>query len=119
MGGFTQKVTMVDEYTGLIKQPGASTKTVNSVFQAMNKEIQVTFNAHNYPVKTLHGDAENVNHALRPLFGQIGTNVVNSLPGEHAHRAERSTLTVQNRARAVADGLPYYLTTELSCWQIN
>ena len=80
----------------------------------MSKVIQEFYNAYGHQVPTLHGDAENVNHSLRKPFGAIGTNVVNSLPGDHAHRAERSTRTIQDRVRAVIDGLPYELPKEVN-----
>ena len=105
---------MVDEFTGLISQPGATSKSTSALFEPMSKVIKESFNAFGHHVPTLHGDAENLNHALRKPFGAIGTTVVNSLPGDHAHRAERSTRTVQDRVRAVVDGLPYVLPNELN-----
>ena len=114
LGGFTQKVTMFDEFTGLISQPGATSKSTSALFEPMSKVIKESFNAFGHHVPTLHGDAENVNHALRKPFGAIGTTIVNSLTGDHAHRAERSTRTVQDRVRAVVDGLPYVLPNELN-----
>ena len=81
LGGFTQKVMMVDELSGLISQPGAISKTTHALFDPMSKIIKESYNAFGHQVPTLHGDAENVNHALRKPFDAIGTTIVNSLPG--------------------------------------
>ena len=114
LGGFTHKVTMVDEHTGHISQPGIPSKTTNSVFNGMTKAIQQNFNAHGFKVDTVHGNAERVNTSLSPLFGSIGTKLKVSLPGHHAQRAERTTQTILTRARSVAASLPYHLPSELT-----
>ena len=77
-------VTMVDENSGHISQP-----------------------AHGHKVSNLHGDAERVNTSLSPSLGSISIKLRVSLPGHHAHRAER-------RARSVAATLPYHLPPELT-----
>ncbi len=113
-GGFTHKIIMVDKHTGHISQPGALSKTTPSLFTAMNKTIQTVYNANGHKVTTLHGDAEAVCNSLKPSFGALGVKVFTSLPGEHACVAERSTLTVQERSRATAAGLPFFLPPECS-----
>ena len=114
LGGFTHKVLMVDEHTGHISQPGVKSKTTPAMFEGIHQSLQQTFNAHGHKVQVLHGDAERVNTSLGPFFGSIGTKLVVSLPGNHAHRAERSTQTVLARARSVAASLPYHLPPELT-----
>lgn len=112
LGGFTHMITMVDEHTGHIDQPGLPTKKVDAAFDGIRGVIQRTFNAHGHKVVTLHGDAERVNTALTPLLGAIGTKLKVSLPGHHAHRVERTVQTIAARARSVAAGLPYHLPPE-------
>jgi len=113
-GGFTHKVTMVDKHTGHISQPGTLSKSTTSLFTGMNKNIQLVYNANGHKVDTLHGDAEAVCNSLKAPFGTQGVKVFTSIPGTHACRAERATLTVQERARATSAGLPYFLPPELS-----
>ena len=84
------------------------------MFDAIHKEIQLTFNAFGHHIPTLHGDAENINQALRIPFSKVGTNIVLSLPGDHAPTAEQATKTIQNRARSLTDSLPYYLPEQLT-----
>ena len=113
LGGFTHMITMVDEHSGHISQPGTLSKTTNSMFNSINKTIQQTFNAHGHRVSTLHGDAERVNTSLAPSLGSIGVKLKVSLPGHHAQRAERKHQTIDTRARSVAATLPYHLPPEL------
>jgi len=114
LGGFTHKVLMVDEHTGHISQPGLPSKSNASLFNGMRLSLMKTFNSNGHKVDTVHGDAERVNVSLTPHFGSIGTQLKVSLPGHHAHRAERSTQTVHTRARSVAASLPYHLPPELT-----
>lgn len=114
LGGFTHKVLMVDEHTGHISQPGIKSKTTPSMFEGIHQSLQQTFNANGHKVDSLHGDAERVNTSLAPFLGSIGAKLIVSLPGHHAHRAERSTQTVLTRARSVAASLPYHLPPELT-----
>lgn len=111
-GGFTHKVTMVDKHTGHISQPGLLSKTTNSLFNGMNDTIRQVYNAHGHKVDTLHGDAEPVCTSLKKPFGTLGIKLFISLPGKHACRAERATLTIQERSRATAAALPYILPPE-------
>ena len=113
LGGFTHMITMVDEHSGHISQPGTISKTTNSMFNSINKTVQQTFNANGHRVDTLHGDAERVNTSLAPPLGSIGVKLKVSLPGHHAHRAERKHQTIDTRARSVAATLPYHLPPEL------
>ena len=69
LGGFTHKITMVDENSGFISQPGATSKSTGPVFDAMHGVISKQYNANNVPVENLHGDSENINISLRPKFG--------------------------------------------------
>jgi len=114
LGGYTHKVILVDEHTGHISQPGIRSKSNAAMFQGMHLSLQRTYNAHGHKISTLHGDAERVNTSLAPHFGSIGAKLQVSLPGHHAHRAERSTQTVQARARSVVASLPYHLPPELT-----
>ena len=112
LGGFTHVVTMVDEATGHIDQPGTASKTNAAVTKGIQKIIHVTYNANGHRVNTLHGDAERINTSLAPFLGSIGTQLKVSYPGHHAHRAERTTQTIDQRARAVVSHLPYILPPE-------
>ena len=114
LGGFTQKVTLVDKHTGHTSQPGLPSKTTKALFNGIVKIIQQRFNAHGHRVETLHGDAERVNISLSPYLGTIGTNLKISYPGHHAHRAERTTQTIDARARSLEASLPYHLPPELT-----
>lgn len=111
LGGFTHKVTLVDEHTGHTSQPGIPSKTTPALFNGILKIIQQRFNAHGHKVKSLHGDAERVNTSLSPLLGSIGTLLKISLPGHHAHRAERKIQTIATRARSIVAGQPYLSPT--------
>jgi hypothetical protein len=90
---------MVHKDSGLILQPEAKSKTAPAIFEAIHKEIQLTFNAFGNHISILHGDTENINQAIRIPFSKVGTNIVLSLPGDHAPTAEQATKTIQNRAR--------------------
>jgi hypothetical protein len=114
LGRFTHKVTMVDENTGHISQPGVASKSTASMFTGIHNVIRKSFNASGHKVDTLHGDAERVNTSLAPHLGSIGTHLKVSLPGHHAHRAERTNQTIDDRARSVAATLPYSLPPELT-----
>lgn len=114
LGKFTHKVTMVDENTGHISQPGIPSKSTASMFNGIHNVIRKTFNASGHKVHTLHGDAERVNTSLAPHFGSIGARLKVSLPGHHAHRAERTNQTIDDRARSVVATLPYTLPPELT-----
>lgn len=114
LGGFTQKLTMVDEFSGHISQPGVPSKATASMFSGIHKTIQKNYNSHGHLVSSLHGDAERVNTSLAPLLGAIGIKLKTSLPGHHAHRAERSNQTIDTRSRSVAASLPYHLPPELT-----
>ena len=114
LGGFTHKIMMVDENSGFISQPGSTSKATGPVFDAMNGVITKQYNANNVHVENLHGDSENINISLRPKFGALGTRVLTNLPGQHAQVAERTTQTVQDRARAISSGLSYFLPSELT-----
>jgi len=103
---------MVDEATGHIDQPGTASKTNAAVTKGIQKIIHVTYNANGHRVNTLHGDAERINTSLAPFLGSIGTQLKVSYPGQHAHRAERTTQTIDQRARAVVSHLPYILPPE-------
>ena len=111
--GYTQKIIMVDEFTGHISQPGTVKKTTQAIADAMTKTIATVFNANSHRTRLLHGDAESVNTSLKPPMGKIGIKVGTSIPGDHAQRAERSTQTIQQRSRSIIDHLPYYLPPEL------
>ena len=102
---------MVDKHTGQTSQPGLPSKTTKALFNGILKIIQQRFNAHGHRVKTLHGDAERVNTALTPYLGIIGTKLIVSYPGHHAHRAERTTQTINRRARSLTASLPYHSAT--------
>ena len=99
---------MVDEATGHIDQPGAPSKSNAAVINGIQN---VTYNANGHRVQqTLHGDAERINTSLAPFLGSIGTRLKVSYPGQHAHRAERTTQTFDHqRSRAVCSHLPYIL----------
>ena len=112
LGGFTHKIMMVDKHTGFISQPGTTSKSTKPVADAIVGVIQKQYNANGFKCDALHGDPENINISLRPELGSHGTRVIASLPGDHAQCAERTTQTVQNRARAVLASLPYYLPPE-------
>ena len=112
LGGFTHKIMMVDKHTGFISQPGTTSKSTKPVADAIIGVIQKQYNANGVKVESLHGDAENINISLRPVLGSLGTRVLASIPGDHAQCAERTTQTVQDRARAVLASLPYYLPPE-------
>jgi hypothetical protein len=112
LGGFTHVITMVDEHTGHIDQPGTPSKTNGAVTKGIQNIIHVTYNANGHRVNTLHGDAERINTSLAPFLGSIGTRLKVSYPGHHAHRAERTTQTIDHRARAVVSHLPYLLPPE-------
>ena len=114
LGNFTHKITMVDKRSGFISQPGSTSKSTGPVFDAIHGVITKQYNANNHKVAALHCDAENINISLRPKFGALGTRVLANLPGEHAQVAERTTQTIQDRARAVSSGLPYYQPPELN-----
>jgi hypothetical protein len=114
LGGFTHKITMVDEHTGFVSQPGSTSKSTKPILDAIVGVIHKQYNANGRPVDALHGDAENINISLRPHLGVLGTRVLASLPGHHAQCAERTTQTVQDRARAVAASLPYYHPPEVN-----
>lgn len=104
---------MVDEHTGHIDQPGTASKTNAAVTKGIQKIIHVTYNANGHRVNTLHGDAERINTSLAPFLGSIGTQLKVSYPGHHAHRAERTTQTIDQRARSVVSHLPYILPQKL------
>ena len=112
LGGFNHVITMVDEHTGHIDQPGTASKTNAAVTKGIQKIIHVTYNANGHRVNTLHGDAERINTSLAPFLGSIGTQLKVSYPGHHAHRAERTTQTIDQRARSVVSHLPYILPPE-------
>ena len=110
----TRSPWLVDEHTGhTSQQSGLPSKTTPALFNGIFKIIQQRFNAHGHKVASLHGDAERVNTSLCPLLGSIGTELKVSLPGHHAHRAERKPQTIAIRARSVTAGLPYHLPPEL------
>ena len=113
LGGFTQKVTMVDVASGHISQPGSRSKNTPDVFSAMKDTIATTYNANDHKVHTLTGDSEPINNSLITPFGSIGIKVLTKLPGTHEPIVERSTQTINDRSRAVASGLPYHLPPEL------
>jgi hypothetical protein len=100
LGGSTLINTMVDEATGHIDQPGVPSKSNSAVTNGIQKIIHVTYNANGHRVHTLHGDAERINTSLAPFLGSIGTLLKVSYPGQHAHRAERTTQTIDQRVRA-------------------
>ena len=112
LGGFNHVITMVDEVTGHIDQPGVLSKSNAAVTKGIQKVIHVTYNANGHRVNTLHGDAERINTSLAPFLGSIGTQLKVSYPGHHAHRAERTTQTIDQRSRAVVSHLPYILPPE-------
>ena len=112
LGGYTHMITMVDENTGHISQPGIRSKTTPAAFAGIQRIINQTYNANGHKVYTLHGDAERVNTSMSPLLGAIGAKLKVSLPGQHAHRAERTVQTIADRARSVEASLPYFLPPE-------
>ena len=114
LGGFTHKVLMVDEHTGHISQPGISSKSNAALATGIQNIIHTKYNANGHRVDSLHGDAERVNISLAPFLGSIGTRLKISLPGHHAHRAERSTQTISSRDRSVLSHLPYEIPPELT-----
>ena len=114
LGGYTHKIMMVDEKTGLTNQPGVTSKSTGPVSDAIKGVVFKTYNANGHRVDKLHGDAENINTSLRPSLGAIGINVAVNLPGEHAQRAERTTQTINDRSRAVCSALPYFLPPDLN-----
>ena len=114
LGGFTHKITMVDKHTGFTSQPGSTSKSTKPVLDAIVGVINKQYNANGFHVDAMHGDAENINISLRPHLGTLGTKVLASLPGQHAQCAERTTQTIQDRARAVTAGLPYYHPPEIN-----
>jgi len=114
LGGFTHKVLMVDEHTGHISQPGVPSKSNAALATGIQNIIHTKYNANGHRVDSLHGDAERVNISLAPFLGSIGTRLKISLPGHHAHRAERTTQTISNRDRSVLSHLPYEIPPELT-----
>ena len=114
LGGFTHKVLMVDEHTGHISQPGITSKSNAALATGIQNIIHTKYNANGHRVDSLHGDAERVNISLAPFLGSIGTRLKISLPGHHAHRAERSTQTLSSRDRSVLSHLPYEIPPELT-----
>ena len=112
LGGFTHVITMVDEKTGRIDQPGVSSKSNAAVSKGIQQIVHLTYNANGHRVLSLHGDAERINTSLAPFLGSFGTRLKVSYPGHHAHRAERTTQTIDQRARAISSHLPYHLPPE-------
>jgi hypothetical protein len=51
LGGFTHVITMVDENTGHINQPGTSSKTNGAVTKGIQKIIHVTYNANGHSTR--------------------------------------------------------------------
>ena len=60
----TQIITMVDEATGHINQPGVLPKSNAAVTNGIQKIINVTYNDNGHRVQTLHGDTERINTSL-------------------------------------------------------
>ena len=114
LGGYTHKITMVDEKTGHISQPGCTSKSTGPVSEASKGVVSTTYNASGHRVDTMHGDAENINTSLRPILGPLGIRVAVNLPGVHAQRAERTTQTINDRSHALCSGLPFYLPIDLN-----
>ena len=112
LGGATHSITMVDEKAGHISLPGIPSKSNAAVTKGIQKIIHVNYNAHGHQVKSLHGDAERINTSLAPFLGSIGTTLKVSYPNHHAHRAERTTQTIDRKARAIFSHLPYILPPE-------
>ena len=112
LGGATHSITMVDEKSGHISLPGIPSKSNAAVTKGIQKIIHVNYNAHGHKVKSLHGDAERINTSLAPFLGSIGTSLKVSYPNHHAHRAERTTQTIDRKARAIFSHLPYILPPE-------
>ena len=112
LGGATHSITMVDEKSGHISLPGIPSKSNAAVTKGIQKIIHVNYNAHGHQVKSLHGDAERINTSLAPFLGSIGTTLKVSYPNHHAHRAERTTQTIDRKARAIFSHLPYILPPE-------
>ena len=110
--GYTVEVRMVDEFSGHISIFGAKSKRTQDLYHAIKTQIDLDYKAYRHTVSTLHGDDEIVNASLRPLFGAIGVTVVLSLPGDHAHRIERYTLTLRGRSIATLTPLPSVYTTQ-------
>jgi hypothetical protein len=112
LGGYTHMITMVDENTGHISQPGIRSKTTPAAFAGIQRIINQTYNANGHKVYTLHGDAERVNTSMSPLLGAIGAKLKVSLPGQHAHRAERTVQTIASRT-SYPPKLTYYSNNPL------
>ena len=112
LGGATHSITMVDEKSGHISLPGIPSKSNAAVTKGIQKIIHVNYNAHGHQVKSLHGDAERINTSLAPFLGSIGTTLKVLYHNHHAHRAERTTQTIDRKARAIFSHLPYILPPE-------
>ena len=112
--GYTVEIKMVDEYSGHLSVLGAKSKRAQDLLLAITHQIKIDYTAYGHKVSTLHGDDEIVNASLRPLLGADPHNisVVLSLPGDHAPRIERYTLTLRGRSIATLSPLPYILPTK-------
>jgi hypothetical protein len=76
LGGFNHVITMVNEHTGHIDQPGTASKTNAAVTKGIQKIVHVTYNVNGHRVTTLHGDAGSINTSLlAPFLGSIGTQL--------------------------------------------
>ena len=108
-GGFTHEIIVIDEHSGYMSVIGSFSKHTPHVFQSLQSLITTLYNANNHQVSPMHSDSENVNISLASPLGSLGITLTTSLPGEHAHRAERYIQTLRATSAAMASPLPYYL----------
>ena len=104
-----QEVIFHDELTGHMGSELATSKSTQSILDAIGRYEARTFTVNHHTLRNLHGDDEAVNRSLSVPLNARGISLTLSLPGRHAVAVERAIETIRSRSRSMQSGLPYIL----------
>jgi Reverse transcriptase (RNA-dependent DNA polymerase) len=111
--GFTQKLIVVDFFSGYLITVGLKTKEKLDVFNAIKSVIAASFTARGWVVSGTVCDSESVFTSLVIHLSEIGVSPTFSPPGMHAKLVERYIQTANNRSGSLIHSLPFIVPPKL------
>jgi hypothetical protein len=112
IGGNTQALTFIDDYSRFVTVLGAKSKEHDDVVECIRRLI-ATYNAQGHLVSSFCSDSEPICLSLATDLGLLQADITHTTPDSHCHKVERTIQQIDQKAITVLESIPYHLPTKL------